>query len=67
MAAHLGRTVQDMVPSVSLGIVDALRSVLETGIPVVQGAVLVVSAIFIVSNLLVDLLYVLIDPRIRYE
>jgi len=41
--------------------------ILNRDYPVVQGAVLVVSAIFIVSNLLVDLLYVVIDPRIRYE
>jgi peptide/nickel transport system permease protein len=35
--------------------------------PVVQGAVLVVSAFFVISNLLVDLLYAVIDPRIRYS
>lgn len=35
--------------------------------PVVQGAVLVVSAFFVLSNLLVDLLYAIIDPRIRYS
>lgn len=35
--------------------------------PVVQGAVLVVSAFFVLSNLLVDLLYAVIDPRIRYS
>lgn len=34
--------------------------------PVVQGAVLVVSAFFVLSNLIVDLLYAVIDPRIRY-
>lgn len=34
--------------------------------PVVQGAVLVVSAFFVLSNLAVDLLYAVIDPRIRY-
>jgi peptide/nickel transport system permease protein len=44
-----------------------IQGILNRDYPVVQGAVLVVSAIFIVSNLLVDLLYVLIDPRIRYE
>ncbi|MBW2420789.1 MAG: PAS domain-containing protein [Deltaproteobacteria bacterium] len=38
-AAHLGRTVKDIVPGVAIGIEDSLRSVLETGIPVVQGAV----------------------------
>ena len=35
--------------------------------PVVQGAVLVVSAFFVISNLAVDLLYAVIDPRIRYS
>lgn len=35
--------------------------------PVVQGAVLVVSAFFVLSNLIVDLLYAVIDPRIRYS
>jgi len=44
-----------------------ISGILNRDYPVVQGAVLVVSAIFIVSNLLVDLLYVVIDPRIRYE
>ena len=30
-------------------------------------AVLLVAAIFLVANLVVDLLYALIDPRIRYR
>lgn len=34
---------------------------------VVQGAILVISAIFVFANLLVDLLYTVIDPRIRYD
>ena len=34
---------------------------------VVQGAILVVSAIFVFSNLLVNFLYTVIDPRIRYD
>jgi len=33
--------------------------------PVVQAGVLVTSIVFILSNLLVDLSYSLIDPRIR--
>jgi peptide/nickel transport system permease protein len=33
--------------------------------PVVQGAILVVVAIFVLANLLVDFLYALLDPRIR--
>ncbi|MDZ7801932.1 MAG: nickel ABC transporter permease [Trueperaceae bacterium] len=34
--------------------------------PVVQGAVLLIAAAFVVVNLLVDVLYALIDPRVRY-
>lgn len=42
-----------------------IQGILNRDYPVVQGAVLVVSAFFVFSNLLVDLLYGLIDPRIR--
>ncbi|MDQ7828100.1 MAG: ABC transporter permease [Armatimonadota bacterium] len=35
--------------------------------PVVQGAVLLVALSFVLVNLVVDLLYALVDPRIRYE
>ncbi len=44
-----------------------IQGILDRDYPVVQGAILVVSAIFIFSNLLVDLLYTMIDPRIRFE
>ena len=40
-------------------------SVLTADIPVVQGAVLLGSLIFIFVNLLVDVLYAVMDPRIR--
>jgi ABC-type dipeptide/oligopeptide/nickel transport system permease component len=33
--------------------------------PVVQAAILIISATFVVINLLVDILYCLVDPRIR--
>ena len=42
-----------------------IEGILNRDYPVVQGAVLVVSAIFVFSTLLVDLLYGVIDPRIR--
>jgi peptide/nickel transport system permease protein len=42
-----------------------IQGILNRDYPVVQGAVLVVSAFFVFSNLLVDLLYGVIDPRIR--
>ena len=44
-----------------------IQGILNRDYPVVQGAILVVSAIFVFTNLLVDLLYTVIDPRIRYE
>jgi peptide/nickel transport system permease protein len=43
-----------------------IQGILNRDYPVVQGAILVVSAIFVFSNLLVDVLYSFIDPRIRY-
>lgn len=36
-------------------------------VPLVQGVVLMAAAIIVLANLLVDLLYTLIDPRIRYD
>lgn len=43
-----------------------IQGILNRDYPVVQGTIIVVSAIFVFSNLLVDLLYAVIDPRIRY-
>lgn len=42
-------------------------SILARDYPVVQGAVLLIAAAFILINLVVDLLYGAIDPRIRYD
>jgi ABC-type dipeptide/oligopeptide/nickel transport system permease component len=44
-----------------------INAILEKDLPVVQGAVLVISVLYVTLNLLVDLVYGLIDPRIRYE
>jgi len=44
-----------------------IQSILNRDYPVVQGSILVVSAIFVFSNLLVDFLYTVVDPRIRYQ
>jgi peptide/nickel transport system permease protein len=43
-----------------------VQSVTRRDIPVVQGAVMTVAAIQVLVMLLVDLLYVYVDPRIRY-
>ncbi|MEH7331580.1 ABC transporter permease [Neobacillus drentensis] len=34
--------------------------------PVIQSGILIIAAIFVLINLIVDLLYVLVDPRIKY-
>ncbi len=44
-----------------------VTSILARDYPVVQGAVLFIAISFIVINLLVDMLYSAIDPRIRYD
>lgn len=44
-----------------------IQSIFNRDYPVVQGAILLVSAIFVIANLLVDVLYTVIDPRIRYD
>lgn len=51
-------------PGIGRLIFDAIQ---KRDYPVIQGAVLYVAFIFIAINLLTDLLYALIDPRIRYE
>jgi peptide/nickel transport system permease protein len=44
-----------------------VRSILNRDFPVVQGGILLVSAIFVGMNLLVDILYTCINPKIRFE
>jgi peptide/nickel transport system permease protein len=43
----------------------AVDSVLQSDLPVITGLTLVTAAIIIVANLVVDLLYAVIDPRVR--
>lgn len=43
----------------------AYESILARDFPVVQAVVLVITALFIAANLIVDLLYLLVDPRLR--
>ena len=45
----------------------AMSAILQRDYPVVQGCVLLVAVLFVMVNLLVDLLYGWLDPRIRYE
>jgi peptide/nickel transport system permease protein len=43
-----------------------LWAVFQRDYPVVQGTILFISALFMVSNLVVDLIYAYVDPRVRY-
>jgi peptide/nickel transport system permease protein len=44
-----------------------ISSILRRDYPVVQGVVLVTAAAYVLINLVVDMLYAFIDPRIRYD
>ncbi|HZO42118.1 MAG TPA: ABC transporter permease [Methylomirabilota bacterium] len=44
-----------------------VQGILARDFPLVQGCVLVVALSFVLINLIVDLLYAWLDPRIRYE
>jgi peptide/nickel transport system permease protein len=51
------------IPGIGRLTVDAI---LRRDYPVIQGVVLVFSAVYVLVNLIVDLSYGLFDPRIRY-
>jgi len=44
-----------------------VNAILQSDYPVVQGFALVIAATYVVANLVVDLAYTRIDPRIRYD
>jgi peptide/nickel transport system permease protein len=44
-----------------------LEAFFDRDIPVVQGCVLVIAVVYVLVNLLIDLLYGVVDPRVRLE
>ncbi len=52
------------LPGIGTLTVDAVS---KRDIPVIQGTTLVFSLFVIVANLAIDVLYTLIDPRVRFE
>lgn len=44
-----------------------VQAIYNRDYPLVQGAVLVLAGIFVIINLLVDVAYVILDPRIHYD
>ena len=51
------------VPGIGRLTVDAI---VRRDYPVIQGVVLIISGVYVLLNLVIDLLYVALDPRIRY-
>jgi len=51
------------IPGIGRLTIDA---VLQRDYPVIQGVILVVSFIYVMINLVIDLSYTLLDPRVRY-
>lgn len=52
------------LPGIGRLTVDA---VLARDYPVIQGIILLSSAFYVLLNLLIDLVYLMLDPRVRYE
>lgn len=61
--AVLTETIFDM-PGLGRLLVDSLG---RRDYPVIQGCILVITIIFVITNLLVDVAYGFFDPRVRYE
>ncbi len=46
---------------------ESIQSILRRDYPVIQGVALLVAVVFILVNLIVDVVYGLVDPRVRLE
>jgi len=46
---------------------ESVQSILRRDYPVIQGVALLVAVVFVLVNLVVDVLYCVVDPRVRYE
>lgn len=44
-----------------------VQCILKSDFPVVQGVVLLIACIFVLINLIVDVLYAFLDPRIKFS
>ncbi len=51
------------IPGIGRLTVDAI---LRRDYPVIQGVILIVSGVYVLLNLVVDVVYALLDPRVRY-
>ena len=72
LGTQLGLLMGGVVIIENIFSIPGMGNLIVTGIfnkdyPVVQGAILVMAFMVIIVNLLVDLLYAVIDPRISYR
>lgn len=44
-----------------------VQSIARRDLPVIQGAVMLTAGVYVIANLVVDVLYALVDPRVRYS
>lgn len=44
-----------------------VESIMHRDLPVMQGCVIIIAVVFVAANLLVDVVYAVVDPRIRYR
>ena len=51
------------LPGLGFTLVEAIN---RRDFPIVQGIVLIFAAIVLIANLIVDILYAWLDPRVRY-
>ena len=45
---------------------ELLQAITNRNIPVIEGIVLVFAVVVVVANLVTDLLYAVLDPRVRH-
>ncbi|MEH7383479.1 ABC transporter permease [Bacillus sp. JJ1533] len=68
IAGLLGGTViietMFTIPGIGQLLID---SIYRRDYPVIQGVVLFIAVVYVIVNLLIDLLYAFLDPRIRYD
>lgn len=52
------------IPGIGQLLVDSIH---RRDYPIIQGVILIIAGTYVIINLLVDLLYTFLDPRIRYD
>ena len=52
------------IPGVGRFLIDGVSN---RDYPVVQSTILILAASFVIINTLIDLLYALVDPRVKYD